>query len=109
MGSVAGGIQDSGGAPQAGHYGPRCVVSTSSTRLGRGAAPGAHAQAGRALQLLRGKRQHPGAAEPAVRGDACVEEVAQPKKSASANDLEAVQRAAQSSPTSSGQDQSADL
>jgi retron-type reverse transcriptase len=109
MGSVAGGIQDSWCASWAGNQGRRRVVSKSSPPLGRGAAPGALAQADRALQLLRGERQRPGAAEPALRGGAGMEEVAQPKKSASANGLEAVQGAPPSSPSSGRQDQSADL
>src|SRR5882672_7444219 len=85
------------------------MVSLSSARLGQGAAPIAHAQAGRALQLLRCERQHRCATETAVCSDVRLEEVARPKKPACAYGMEAVPRAARSSPASSRLDQSADL
>jgi len=102
-------MQDSGCAPLAGHQGRYRVVPTSSARLDQGAAPSSHAQAERALQLLWRERQPRRAATAALRGHPCMAEVAEPKKSASANELEAVSRATQGAPAPSAHDQSADL
>ena len=106
---VADGMQDSQREPTAGDQRRHRVVPKSPARPDQGTARRSRAQADRALQLLRRERQHGIAATITRSGDTCLADVVEPPKSASANDVEAVQATARSSPTSEAHDPSTDL
>jgi hypothetical protein len=96
--------------PEHGGAGPgNNVCLRSATCAAPAPAFSSHAQAERALQLLRCQRQLRLVEAFPLRGRACLAEVAEPKKSARADVLEAVPPATQGESASSARDQSADL